>query len=81
MVNYPHQAPMKRLGKLPEKRGKEAKVASLGRSRFHFKFPIRCRTAVAVTKTVMIFMEMLNTMARMLMFREKASPFFVKIKR
>lgn len=50
MVNYSHQAPMKRLGKLPEKRGKEAEVASLGRSRFHFKFPIRCQTAVAVTK-------------------------------
>lgn len=51
MVNYSHQAPMKRLGKLPEKRGKkEAEVASLGRSWFHFKFPIRCQTAVAVTE-------------------------------
>lgn len=50
MVNYSHQAPMLRLRKLQEKREKEAQVASLRRSRFHFKFPIRCQSAVDVPK-------------------------------
>lgn len=50
MVNYSHQAQMKRLWKLQEKRQKEAEAASLGRSTFHFMFPIRCQAAVAVTK-------------------------------
>lgn len=50
MVNYSHQDPMPRLRKLQGKREKEAQVASLGRSRFHFKLPIRCQSAVAVPK-------------------------------